>query len=285
MSFRRAPHPASEYHELIIAAAHRFGRDDVTPDAALGAVRVGSLGSIALSDAQLERLQRLTPAQRIPMIETVVTTFLSKHQPPLSDRYDVVPEEYRGRLRDALFQSSLYPNRPGPQHRVANLERALGIDGWKERLLHVGGVAERIATETGALDLLREAATSYWEAGDHADSRRCAEMVLARVDRRPSGVRTLNPQSWVVCESLIIVGRPNELASLIDEFGQAQLGPDWWPVCQAAAAVACGDLAGLRREVEAAERLSADEPLDAAGYGLTARDRAAEMRRWLTLAT
>ncbi len=285
MTFRSAAHPASEYHQLIIDAARKFGQRDVTSDATTGEIRVGSLGVIALSDAQLERLQRLAPAQRVPMIETVVTTFLGKHQSPLDDRYDVVPEEYRGRLQDALFQSSLHPQRPGPQHRVANLERALEIDGWRERLLHTAGLAERLATSTGTLDLLREAATAYWEAGDHAESKRCAEMVLARVDRRQTAKNSLNPQSWVICESLIIAGRSNELGSMIDEFGQAQLGPDFWPVCQAAAASARGDLDGLRREVEAAERLCADEPLDAAGYGITARDRAAEMRRWLTLST
>jgi hypothetical protein len=281
MRFRRAGHPAAEYHPLIVAALHKFGQQHVRADARTGEVVVGQLGSITLDDAQLERLRGLTPGQLVPALEAVVVMFLRKRQPPLPASYDGVPDEYRSRLQENLFQISLRPQGALSHHQVANLERALGIEGWRERLLLAARLAERRAAETGGLEMLRQAATCYWEAGESIEATRCAEIVLGRIERRVSTKNLLNPDSWVICEALIIAGRSDELPSLIDEFGQAQLGPDWWPVCQGAAAAERGDLEGLRREVEAAERSSADEPLDAAGYGPTGRDRAAEMRRWL----
>jgi hypothetical protein len=82
------------------------------------------------------------------------------------------------------------------------------------------------------------------------------------------------------CAALLVGGRRAELASLVD-LGQPALGPRWWPVCVAARAAEHRDVDALRREVDAAARLAADEDVDTSGMQPADRDVAEILAAWL----
>lgn len=121
----------------------------------------------------------------------------------------------------------------------------------------------------------------YRIAGRNEHATRHAELAIVDI-RTEWSEQSLNPGSGELCDALLLAGRRRDLPEVAERFGQPQLGPRWWPVCTAAAAAERGDAVSLEREVVAAERLAQEEPIDAAGYGLTDRDIAEMLRSWLT---
>ncbi len=183
--------------EMAAEEARRLGFTGVLRvDASAGSLHVGDLGPMEIPPAVMERLVGKTVAQQQPIMAGVVRRFLRDHAPPLDRRYDELEDpEARARLHRNLFAIETEPGRPRPWNAVGRVERALGVDGWQQRLrraaeLYAEQAARLPAEHQHAATDHVDAANMYRLAGLATESRQSADTALRRLDPRSPHVQS-----------------------------------------------------------------------------------------------
>lgn len=266
--------------EMAIEEAHDLGlTGPAAYDSDTCTLTIEGLDPIRLGPVMDRVALKPAPHQR-PGMRSAITRAIRANRVELPAHYAFLDEFVQERLRKHFADLRVSPGAAHPTQSIGRIERAFDIDGWRETILRAADRFASTAADKSLVVAHLGAANMYRliERDDDAASHAESAMVDIRTEW---GEQSLNPGSGELCDALLLAGRRRDLIDVAERFGQPQLGPRWWPVCTAAAAAERGDVESLEREVVAAERIAREEPIDAAGYGLTDRDLAEMLRSWL----